>query len=55
VTAAEYASVRDIPRSCTCTWHYAARTSRWVLARPDPECPWHLHQRALAYVPGDAP
>lgn len=42
MTAAEYASVRDIPRSCTCSWRYALAPARWVLARPDPECPWHL-------------
>lgn len=40
-TTAESVSVRDIPRSCTCDWHYARAPARWVLTAPDPACIWH--------------
>jgi len=35
------AAIRDIPRSCTCSWRYLAGRGKWVRVRPRIGCPWH--------------
>lgn len=32
---------RDVPRTCTCSWHYFRRPARWERTIADTGCPWH--------------
>ena len=33
--------IRDVPRSCVCTWSWGPLLLRWVRIDPRPSCPWH--------------
>jgi hypothetical protein len=33
--------IRDVPRTCICTWEWALPVFRWVRAGPVQGCPWH--------------
>jgi hypothetical protein len=40
-TAHKAERIRDVPASCTCTWTWQPRDTRWVRRMINHACRWH--------------